>query len=143
MFQSDLISLLRQWKHAGDKIVLLGNFNENVYTGDLATALSRDNLRMQELCRQIIGDYLPPTHARGSVPIDAVFCTAGINGVAIALLPSQIGVGDHRVFMINIMSSSMIGDVFPWALPASGRLLNCSSNKNKKGYIQVLNQLTA
>jgi hypothetical protein len=98
---------------------------------------------MQELCWQITDDYLPPTHARGAVPIDAVFCTAGIDGVAIALLPSQIGVGDHRVFMINITFSSMIGNVLSWVLPAYGRLLNCSSDKIKKGYIRVLNQLTA
>jgi hypothetical protein len=98
---------------------------------------------MQELCRQITSDYLPPTHAHGAVSIDAVFCTAGIDGVAVALLPSQIGVGDHRVFMINIMSASMIGNVLSWVLPAYGRLLNCSSDKIKKGYIRVLNQLTA
>jgi hypothetical protein len=97
---------------------------------------------MQELCQQITGDHFPPTHARGAAPIDAVFCTAGINGVAVALLPSRIGVGDHRVFMIDITSSSMIGNVFPWVLPASGRLLNCSLDKIKKGYIWDLNQLT-
>jgi hypothetical protein len=119
MFWSILISLLQQWKHAGDKIVLLGNFNKNVYTGALAAALSSDNLCMHELCRRITDDLLPHTHTRGTVPIDVVFCTAEINGVAVALLPSQIGMGDHRVFMIDIMSTSMMGDVFPWVLPAS------------------------
>jgi hypothetical protein len=67
---------------------------------------------MQELCRKITGDYFPPTHTHGAVPINAVFYTAGINGVAVALLPSQIGVGDHRVFMIDITSSSRLAMYF-------------------------------
>ncbi len=63
--------------------------------------------------------------------------------MAVALLPSQIGVGDHRVFMIDITSASMMGDIFPWILPASGQLLNCAAGRIKKNYIRVLNQLTA
>jgi hypothetical protein len=73
MFWSDLISLLRQWKHAGDKIVLLGDFNKNVYTGALAVVLSSDDLHMHELCRLITGYPLPHTHTHGTVPINAVF----------------------------------------------------------------------
>jgi hypothetical protein len=44
MFCADLFSLLWQWKHSGDKIILLGDFNENVYTGVIATALSLHEL---------------------------------------------------------------------------------------------------
>jgi hypothetical protein len=40
MFKSDLLSLLRRWKAAGDEILLMGNFNKNVYTGNLAIALA-------------------------------------------------------------------------------------------------------
>jgi hypothetical protein len=40
MFCADLVSFLWQWKHSGDKNILLGDFNENVYTGDIATKLS-------------------------------------------------------------------------------------------------------
>ncbi len=31
MFKSDLLSLLRRWKVAGDEILLMGGFNENIY----------------------------------------------------------------------------------------------------------------
>jgi hypothetical protein len=142
MFRADLISLLRQWKEAGKEIVLLGDFNKNFYTGDLARSLSGDDLRMHELCQRITGLLLPHTHICGSVPIDAVFCTAGIEGVAVALLPSRIVVGDHRVFMVDVTSASMLGDVFPLVILATGRLLNCASDRIKNNYIRVLNQLT-
>jgi hypothetical protein len=142
MFCTNLISLLRQWKDAGDEIVLLGDFNENVYSGNLARFLSGDDLRMHELCQRITGLPLPHTHIRGSVPIDAVFCTAGIDRVAIALLPSPFGIGDHRVFMVDVTSASMLGDIFPRVIPATGRLLNCASDRIKNNYTRVLNQLT-
>jgi hypothetical protein len=142
MFSANLISLLWQWKNAGDEIVLLGDFNKNIYTGNLARSLSGDNLRMHELCQRITGLLLPHTYIRGSVPIDAVFRTVGIDGVAIALLPSRIGIGNHRVFIVNVTSASMLGDVFSRVILATGWLLNCASDMIKNNYSRVLNQLT-
>jgi hypothetical protein len=42
MFKSDLLSLLCRWKAAGGEILLMGNFNENIYTGNFAIALAGD-----------------------------------------------------------------------------------------------------
>jgi hypothetical protein len=51
MFKSDLLSLLRVWKAAGNEILLISDFNKNVYMGLLATSLADDGLRMSEVCR--------------------------------------------------------------------------------------------
>jgi hypothetical protein len=141
MFLVDLLSLLRWWKVAGDKILLVGDFNKNVYVGTLAEALSRDKFRMSEVCQRTTGLPLPPTHNRGAVAIDAFFGTSGIKSAAAALLPSCIGIGDHRVFIVDFTSKSIMGDDLPRVIPATGRLLNCSSNQIKNNYIQMLNQL--
>jgi hypothetical protein len=42
MFQYNIISLLCWWKAAGDKILLLGDFNKNKYSGPIAFALLED-----------------------------------------------------------------------------------------------------
>jgi hypothetical protein len=52
-----------------------------------------------------------------------------------------MGIGDHRVFIVDITSKSILGNVFPRVIPASSCLLNCKSDKIKKSYIAVLNQL--
>jgi hypothetical protein len=142
MFLTDLMSLLRRWKVAGEEILLLGDFNEDVYTGNIAKALSGDELRMTEMCKQATGCPLPPTHNQGAKPIDAIYGTPGIECTAVALLPSRVGVGDHRVFMIDLTSGSILGDVLPRVVPATGRLLNCAFDWIKNNYIKVLNQLT-
>ena len=141
MFQSDLLSHLRMWKETGDEILLLGDFNEDVYTGQLASSLSGEFLRMKEVCHWTKGIPLPPTHNCGTVPIDAVFGTAGLIVTSVALLPIRTGVGDHRVFLIDVSSDSILGDVFPRVIPAAGCLLNCESDKIKSNYIKVLTQL--
>ena len=142
MFKSNLFSLLHCWKAAGDEILLVGDFNENVYTGLLANALAREDLRMHELCQGTMGIPLPPTHSNGRMPIDAIYATAGLVCTAVALLPDRMGVGNHRVFIMDIESDSILGNVFPHVLPAVSRLLNCASNSIKRNYIPVLNQLS-
>ncbi len=42
MFKSNLLSLLCRWKAAGDEILLMGDFNQNVYTSNFAIALAGD-----------------------------------------------------------------------------------------------------
>ena len=142
MFQSDLLCHLLMCKESGYEILLLGDFNEDVYTGQLALSLSGEFLRMKEVCYLTTGIHLPPTHNRGKVPIDAVFGTVGLMVTSVALLPSRTGVGDHRVFLIDVSSNSILGDVFPRVIPAAGRLLNCESDKIKNNYNKVLTQLS-
>jgi hypothetical protein len=48
----------------------------------------------------------------GRVPIDATFGTAGLSCTAAALLPGQVGVGDHWVFLVDIASEATLGNVF-------------------------------
>ena len=102
MFQADLLLLIRSWKTAGDEIILMGDFNENVYKGNLARSLLHKDIRMSKLCQHMTGSRLPSTHIRGSVPIDAVFATAGISCTAVTLLPHRMGVGDHRLFRHSV-----------------------------------------
>jgi hypothetical protein len=142
MFKLDLLSLLCRWKASGDEILLIGDFNKNVYTGLLATALAGEDLRVHELCQCTTGIPLPPTHICGRTPIDAIYATAGLVCSVMTLLPGRMGVGDHKLFIMDIKSNSVIGDVFAHVLPTASRLLNCSSNRIKHNYICVLNQLS-
>ena len=78
MFKSNLISLLRRWKASEDEILMMGDFNENLYSSGISTALAGEDLNITEICYWTTGELLPPTHSRGSTPIDAVFGTAGL-----------------------------------------------------------------
>ena len=129
------------WKSEGDEILLMGDFNKNVYTGALTTSLAHDDLCMHDVFYQTTGTSLPAMTIHGSTAIDAVYSTAGLAVSAIAIHPFRTGVGDHQIFMVDIESATVMGNSFPQVIKATTRLLNCSSNKIKLNYVLVLNQL--
>jgi hypothetical protein len=113
MFKADLLNLLCAWLVTGGEVLLFGDFNEDVYSGPLAGDLARDEFRMTDLCLCTTLVCLPFTHTHRRTPINAVFATSGLVCMAVTLLPSLVGVGDHRVFILGIDSRSLLGDVFP------------------------------
>jgi hypothetical protein len=96
----------------GEDIILIGNFNKNVYTGPLAAFLAKDELHLSKMCYRTTGEVPPPTHTCGRIPIDTVFGTVGLSCTTAALQPGQVGVGDHRVFLADIAFETILGDVF-------------------------------
>jgi hypothetical protein len=95
----------------------MGDFNKNVYIGYFAIALAGDKFRMSEMCSRTTGILLPPTHARGSTPINAVYGTTGLYCSSMALLSGRAEVGDHQVFINDILSKTILGDAFPRVVP--------------------------
>ncbi len=113
MFQYNLISPLCRWKAARDKILLMGDFNKNVYSGPIAVALSEDESRLSKICHRTTGETFPPTHACSRTPIDAMFGTMGLVCTAAFMLPARAGVGNHQVFVADFTSESILRDLFP------------------------------
>jgi hypothetical protein len=117
-----MIAQLIVWKHTNSDIVLLGDFNENIYSGCIFKCLSQPDLMFSKQCLQCTGVHIPPTFRDGTIPINATFATAGIECVNAYILPHKGGVGDHRCFIVDFTSSSIIGTKFP-------NIVQCSAQK--------------
>jgi hypothetical protein len=113
IFFDQLIAQLVVWKATDSDIILLGDFNENVYTGRIATQLAQPDLNFNEQCHQCTRVYIPPTFREGTIPIDAIYATVGIECVNAYILPHKGGVGNHRCFIVDFSSSSVIGSKLP------------------------------
>jgi hypothetical protein len=101
-FFEQWIAQLIVWKHSHSDIILLGDFNENVYSGRISKRLSQPDLMFSEQCLQCTGIHIPPTFRDGTTPIDAIFATAGIECANAYILPPREGVGIHRCsFLIS------------------------------------------
>ena len=87
IFFEDLISQLVQWKGEVSKVLMMGDFNENVYTEKLASRLAEDDLRMEEQVRKSTGEEIPSTHVQGSKPVCVVYTTSGVSCMAATVLP--------------------------------------------------------
>ena len=93
----------------GEEITIMGDLNKNMYTGMYAKRLAMKDLNMTEQCLKTTKHYLPATFDGGSISIDTVFATAGIVCVNACLLTKYGGIGDHRSFILDFTSASVIG----------------------------------
>jgi hypothetical protein len=78
IFYEQLIAQLIAWKHTDSDIILLSDFNENIYSGHIAKCLSLPDLMLTKQCLQCTGMHIPPTFRDGTALIDAIFATSGI-----------------------------------------------------------------
>ncbi len=117
------------WKDTDSDIILLADFNENIYTGQISKHLALADLMLSKQCLQCTGMHVPPTFGDGTVLIDAIFATAVIKCVNAYILPHKGEMGDHWCFILNFMSSSVIGTKFPNIVCCSARKLHCKSKR--------------
>jgi hypothetical protein len=69
MFRYDLMSLFHWWKAAGDKILLMGDFNKNIYSGPIALALLEDELWLSKICRRTTGEHFLALMLLAALPL--------------------------------------------------------------------------
>jgi hypothetical protein len=141
IFFKQLISQLIVWKHTNHNIILLGDFNKNVYLGRIAQCLSQPDLMLSEQCLQCTGIHIPSTFRDGIIPIDAIFGTAGIKCMNAYILPHKGRVSNHRCFILDFTFSSIIGLKFPNIVCCSARRLHCKSTQLVQNYNSELDML--
>jgi hypothetical protein len=140
IFLDHLGQQLAIWKAAGEQIILFCDANSYVYTGVLAQRLLKDDIRMSEKCREVLGHDSPNSHHTGSLPITGIFATSGINRANVLQSVHGAGVGDHRVFIMDTDLSSMIGEDFPKLIRLPGRKLQSKKHAVRKAYNKHLRQ---
>ncbi len=138
IFFEQLVTQLALWKTSDNDIILLGDFNEHVYNGQLAQRITSPDLNFREICQHHTGQFLPPTFRTGSIPIVGIFATHGIECANVTLLPHLGGVGDHQRFIINFTSKSVIGNDFPNIVRCATRKLHCTSKRMINFYVKEL-----
>ena len=134
-----MIALLKKHRDAGDKIILFMDHNEDIYTGSLGKMLADVNgLAMKEAVQEFTGEKLGATFFRGSRPIDGLWVTGDIDVSNVCVMPVGYGVGDHRMFIIDIPIESLIGVDPIKIVPPEARRLNSRLPYVEDNYIEDL-----
>jgi hypothetical protein len=138
-FRDDLISQLQEWRNAGDRLIVCLDANEHIYRKSIGKALTDiTGLGMREVVGQFTGKELGATHFRGSKPIDAVWATPDITVVGACVMPCGFGVGDHRMFVIDFKTESLIGAAPPRIIRSGARRLNTKLPRVATKYVKAL-----
>ena len=113
--------------------------NEDIYKKSLGKYITaRDGLNMNEVVGTLTGKKIGATFFRGSNPIDAVWATPDIVVVGACVMTERYGVGNHRLFVLELLKSSMIGQTPPQIIHSGARQLNTKITSTKENYTNVL-----
>ncbi len=65
---------------------------------------------MKEVVGEFTGCKVGSTYFWGSKPIDGIWATADVEISNACIMPVGYGIGDHRMFIVDIVKSSLVGD---------------------------------
>jgi hypothetical protein len=78
--------------------------------------------------KKVVGAYtskkIGPTFFQGKLPMDGIWATPNVIIANACIMPAGYGIGDHRLFVINIHTSLLIGTGSPRVQRAASRRLN-------------------
>jgi hypothetical protein len=129
------------WREDGDHIIVCLDANENTYPGSIGKALTDINgLAMKEVVREYTHMDLGATYFWGSQPIDGIWATPDIVISNACVMPAGYGIGDPRMFIVDIVTSSLVGSASPNISQASARCLNTKLPGVSENYAKLFEE---
>lgn len=103
-FDKDLPEFIKHCQDEGEQIILGIDANEDVRTGVFCCKMKEVGL--VDVCINRHGSHAPPTYARGTLPIDALFVSVNLINSRAGYLPV---VSDHRVLWVDVPQRTLFG----------------------------------
>ena len=139
---NDLIRQLQDWKEEGYWIILSIDSNKDSYKKSLGKSIAaREGLNMKEVVGTFTGKKTGETFFRWSKPIDAVCATLDIIVVGACVMPEGYGVCDHRLFVLDLLTSSLIGKPPTRIIRSGAGRLNTKIPSTKDNYTNLMENL--
>ena len=131
-FKEDLIKLLYSWISNGDRILLVGDFNEDCGNSEFSKVLKGRDLGMIDVIGEITNKPGPATWINGRLQIDGAFATKDFEISKGCFMPFFAGIGDHRAIILDIPYFTALGiKRSPICRPKARRLINIPKIRNK------------
>jgi hypothetical protein len=121
---ADLTTLIAHWRAAGEEVILATDANQDVYSGKLSSSLAQYPINMECLFEPVLGEKVPNSHHRGSGKISTMFGSPGLLQGNAMCYPHWYGIGDHRVFVLEVSADSLFGGTYPAIATPRARQLN-------------------
>ena len=129
------------WRSSGSGENKCMDVNEDIYRKSIGKALNMsEDLQMIEAVGNYTGKKISATFFRGTNPIDRVWVTSDVVIIGACVMPSGYGIGDHRLFVFDFLTSSLIGHDPLKIVRAAARFLNTNIPSSKLYYINRLEE---
>ncbi len=106
----DLQKQLVKWVGEGDQLIVAGDFNEDVRSATIRSVF--DQVNMEEIILRQHGSNAPNTFMNGSLPIDGIFGTKGLDVLFCGYTSGYWGhPSDHRALWVDIDLYTTFGGI--------------------------------
>jgi hypothetical protein len=126
------VKQIKEWRAAGDRIILFVDHNKHVINGTLRKELAdKEGPDLQEAIVHHMGTSPGVTFFQGSKQINELWVSINLDISNACVMPFGYGIGNNRTFILDILIKSLVGvDPIKIAQPAgrqlNSRLLGCS-----------------
>jgi hypothetical protein len=110
LFNRELAKQIKEWRQSGERIVLVMDVNDHPLNSKFYQRLQREQTGLEEFTHKCWGPTPPYTHISGLSPIDGGYKPREIEIVNLGMLSFAESPGDHRLFIINISTRSLLGE---------------------------------
>ncbi len=118
--------------------------NKEIYSKSIGKTLTDpDGLDMAEAVGEFTGKRVGATYYHGRKPIDGIWATRDIQVVGACVMTAGFRVGDHRMFVVDFCTASLIGLTPPKIVCSQARRLNTMIPGVEARYLRVLEELMA
>ncbi len=96
LFDTNLSKQIKEWRVAGERIVLEIDVNGHPLYNNLYRQLQERSTEMEEFSHKCWGPVAPYTHHAGRSPIDGAYKSPEVEIVNLCMLTFAESPGDHR-----------------------------------------------
>jgi hypothetical protein len=124
LFDQDLTKQIKEWRGKGERILIMMDINNHPLRNKFYTKLHTRNTDLDKFTHKCWGPNKPYTQHSGKSPIDGGYKLPEIEVVNLAMLTFAESPGDHRSFVLDISTRSLLG-VYRYKVcrPVSRRLV--------------------
>ena len=130
------------WRRQGGHLIVCMETTEDIYKKSLVkTLVGNKELGMGKAVGDFTGKKVGATFFRGKKPIDGVWTTADVVITGACVMPAGFGIGDHCLFVLNFLTSSLVGHDPPRIGRAAAQRLNTQIPSAEKNYLDRFEDL--
>jgi hypothetical protein len=136
LLDDELSKFIEQCLSNGEQLVVGIDANENVRDGTFTQRMRE--IGLVEICTHKHGMEGPPTYARGTTPIDAIYVSQTLLGLACGYLPIT---GDHRILWLDIDIDAALGRPIPASASRPAQQLTLQDPRVVHKYVTTLTRI--
>ena len=140
LMREDFAKQCGAWRKDNKRLIIIMDANELTMDGPLRKMLEREGVALEDLSHKYYGRTPPNTFIDGKVPIDAGHKTPDVEIKAFCMLSFMESTGEHRSWLIEITTRSMLGRERLKNVRPPGRRLVSTQPRSVETYNKTVEQ---